>query len=119
MEPPTAPSLAVLDQSPIGAGFSPANALHASIELAQATEELGYIRCWTAEHHASPGFAGTAPEILAAILLARTRRMRVGTGWVLLPRYPPAKVAEVFGALASVFPGRVDLGVLSGEVVYG
>ncbi|MGV9918188.1 MsnO8 family LLM class oxidoreductase [Streptomyces cellulosae] len=111
MEPSTAPRLSVLDQSPVGSGFSPADALHSSVELAQAAEELGYVRYWTAEHHGSPGFAGTAPEILAAILLARTRRMRVGTGGVLLPRYPPAKVAEVFGVLTSVFPGRVDLGL--------
>jgi luciferase family oxidoreductase group 1 len=111
MAPSTALRLSVLDQSPIGAGFSSADALHASVELAQAAEEWGYVRYWTAEHHGSPGFAGTAPEILAAILLARTRRMRVGTGGVLLPRYPPAKVAEVFGVLASLFPGRVDLGL--------
>jgi luciferase family oxidoreductase group 1 len=106
-----APRLSVLDQSPVGAGFSPADSLRASVELAQAAEELGYVRYWTAEHHGSPGFAGCAPEILAAVLLGRTRRMRVGTGGVLLPRYSPAKVAEVFSVLASVFPGRVDLGL--------
>ena len=106
-----APRLSVLDQSPVGAGFSPADSLRASVELAQAADELGYVRYWTAEHHGSPGFAGCAPEILAAVLLGHTRRMRVGTGGVLLPRYSPAKVAEVFSVLASVFPGRVDLGL--------
>ncbi|MFJ9906155.1 LLM class flavin-dependent oxidoreductase [Streptomyces sp. NPDC101152] len=60
--------LSVLDQSPVGAGFSPADSLRASVELAQAAEELGYVRYWTAEHHGSPGFAGCAPEILAAVL---------------------------------------------------
>lgn len=109
--PGTTPRLSVLDQSPVGSGFSPADALQSSVELAQAAEEWGYVRHWTAEHHGSADFAGSAPEVLAAILLARTRRMRVGTGGVLLPRYPPAKVAEVFGVLASVFPGRVDMGL--------
>ncbi|MFJ9120323.1 LLM class flavin-dependent oxidoreductase [Streptomyces sp. NPDC102394] len=71
---------------------------------------MGYVCCWTAEHHGSPGFAGCAPEILTAVVLGRTRRMRVGTGGVLLPRYSPAKAAEVFSVPASVFPGRVDLG---------
>lgn len=64
-----------------------------------------------AEHHGSPGFAGSAPEVLAAVLPARTSRMRVGTGGVLLPRYSPVKVAEVFGVLASLYPDRVDLGL--------
>ncbi|HET9382792.1 MAG TPA: MsnO8 family LLM class oxidoreductase [Streptomyces sp.] len=111
MAPSSTPRLSVLDQSPIGAGFTAADALQASVDLAQAAEEWGYVRHWTAEHHYSPGFAGSAPEVLAAILLARTRRLRVGTGGVLLPRYPPDKVAEVFGVLASLFPGRVDLGL--------
>ncbi|MCL6673574.1 LLM class flavin-dependent oxidoreductase [Streptomyces panaciradicis] len=89
--PAPALRLSVLDQPPVGAGFPPADSLRASVELAQAAEELGYVRYWTAEHHGSPGFAGCAPEILAAVVLGRTRRMRVGTGGVLLPRYSPAK----------------------------
>ncbi|MFE2261033.1 MsnO8 family LLM class oxidoreductase [Streptomyces griseosporeus] len=105
------PRLSVLDQSPVGAGSTPADALAASVDLAQAAEEWGYVRHWVAEHHGSPGFAGSAPEILAAVLLARTRRMRVGTGGVLLPRYSPVKVAEVFSVLASLYPDRVDLGI--------
>ncbi|WP_405505778.1 MsnO8 family LLM class oxidoreductase [Streptomyces cyaneofuscatus] len=103
--------LSVLDQSPVGEGSSHADALLASVDLAQAAEEWGFARYWTAEHHASPGFAGSAPEILAAVLLARTSRMPVGTGGVLLPRYPPVKVAEVFAVLASLYPGRVDMGL--------
>ncbi|MEU5711800.1 LLM class flavin-dependent oxidoreductase [Streptomyces flaveolus] len=105
------PRLSVLDQSPVGAGFTPADALRASVDLAQAAEEWGFVRYWVAEHHGSPGFAGSAPEVLAAVLLARTGRMRVGTGGVLLPRYSPVKVAEVFGVLASLYPDRVDLGL--------
>ncbi|MFZ4273392.1 MsnO8 family LLM class oxidoreductase [Streptomyces arboris] len=103
--------LSVLDQSPVGEGSSHADALLSSVDLAQAAEEWGFARYWTAEHHGSPGFAGSAPEILAAVLLARTSRMPVGTGGVLLPRYPPAKVAEVFAVLASLYPGRVGMGL--------
>ncbi|MGK5449021.1 MsnO8 family LLM class oxidoreductase [Streptomyces radiopugnans] len=103
--------LSVLDQSPVGDGFSHADALSSSVDLARMAEELGFTRFWVAEHHGSPSFAGTAPEILAAVLLARTDRITIGTGGVLLPRYTPGKVAEVFGVLASLYPGRVDLGL--------
>lgn len=103
--------LSVLDQSPIGAGQSAAEALNATVELARTAEDAGYHRFWIAEHHGSAAFAGTAPEVLAGTLLARTRRIRVGSGGVLLPRYPPAKVAEVFRVLNALHPGRVDLGV--------
>ncbi|TDD83191.1 MsnO8 family LLM class oxidoreductase [Actinomadura rubrisoli] len=105
------PQLSVLDQSPVGEGFTHADALRSSVDLAQAAEEWGFVRYWVAEHHGSPGFASTAPEIMAAVLLTRTTRLTVGTGGVLLPLYPPAKVAEVFGVLASLYPGRVDLGL--------
>lgn len=107
----TTTRLSVLDQTPVGEDHTPDAALRASVELAGAAEEFGYTRYWVAEHHGSPGFAGSAPEILAGALLARTSRMRIGTGGVLLPRYDPAKVAEVFGVLGSLYPGRVDLGI--------
>lgn len=103
--------LSVLDQTPVGEGRSAADALGDSVELAESVDALGYTRYWVAEHHGSPGFAGTAPEILTGQLLARTRNLRVGPGGVLLPRYPAAKVAEVFNVLASLYPGRVDLGL--------
>ncbi|MFJ3635162.1 LLM class flavin-dependent oxidoreductase [Streptomyces sp. NPDC090112] len=103
--------LSVLDQTPVGEDHTPDQALRASVDLARAAEDLGYTRYWAAEHHGSPGFASSAPEILAGALLAHTSRMRIGTGGVLLPRYEPAKVAEVFGVLASLYPGRVDLGI--------
>jgi alkanesulfonate monooxygenase SsuD/methylene tetrahydromethanopterin reductase-like flavin-dependent oxidoreductase (luciferase family) len=109
--PFVAPRLSILDQSPIGEGSTAADALRASVELAEAADELGVTRYWVAEHHGSPGFAGTAPEILVPILLGATRRMRIGSGGVLLPRYPARKVAEVFSILADLYPGRVDLGL--------
>ncbi|GAA2745574.1 MULTISPECIES: MsnO8 family LLM class oxidoreductase [Kitasatospora] len=103
--------LSVLDQSPIPAGAGPADALRASVDLAREADRLGYHRYWVAEHHHSPSFAGTAPEIMVATLLENTRRLRVGSGGVLLPRYPALKVAEVFRVLAALHPGRVDLGI--------
>ncbi|MEU6862180.1 LLM class flavin-dependent oxidoreductase [Streptomyces sp. NPDC046876] len=103
--------LSVLDQTPVGEDHTPDQALRASVDLARAAEALGYTRYWAAEHHGSPGFASSAPEILAGALLAHTSRMRIGTGGVLLPRYDPGKVAEVFSVLASLYPGRVDLGI--------
>lgn len=107
----TVPRLSLLDQSPVGEGRTPAEALAATYELAATAEALGHHRFWVAEHHGSRAFAGTAPEVLAAGLLERTGRLRVGTGGVLLPRYSPRKVAEVFRLLAALHPGRVDLGV--------
>ncbi|WP_405010682.1 MsnO8 family LLM class oxidoreductase [Kitasatospora sp. NBC_01539] len=103
--------LSVLDQSPVSEGGTPADALQATLGLAAEADALGYHRYWVAEHHDSPSFAGTAPEILVAALLGRTRRLRVGSGGVLLPRYPAPKVAEVFRLLAGLHPGRVDLGL--------
>ncbi|CCB78497.1 MULTISPECIES: MsnO8 family LLM class oxidoreductase [Streptomycetaceae] len=103
--------LSVLDQTPVAEEGTAAGAVGASVELAQALDVLGFTRLWVAEHHHSPGFAGSAPEILAAVLLGRTRHLRIGTGGVLLPRYDPVKVAEVFKVLAAVYPGRIDLGL--------
>lgn len=103
--------LSVLDQSPIAAGTTPAQALANSIDLARHCEALGYGRYWVAEHHASPALAGSAPEILIAAIAAATRRMRIGSGGVMLPHYSPLKVAEQFSLLAGLHPGRIDLGV--------
>lgn len=105
------PALSILDQSPVGEGRGTAEALESSVVAARSAEHLGYLRYWVAEHHGSPGFAGAAPEVLAPVLLARTERIRIGTGGVLLPRYPALKVAEVFATLATLFPGRVDMGI--------
>ncbi|MFJ3308428.1 MsnO8 family LLM class oxidoreductase [Streptomyces sp. NPDC086549] len=103
--------LSILDQSPIPAGGAPAEALTATRQLARSADGLGYHRFWVAEHHGAASFAGTAPEIMVASLLEHTRRLRIGSGGVLLPRYEPLKVAEVFRVLGALHPGRVDLGI--------
>ena len=101
----------VLDKSPIRDGGTPEQALRDSLRLAQHAEHLGYHRYWFAEHHATPQLASPAPEVLAAWVLAQTARIRVGTGGVMLRHYAPYKVAETFNLLASLAPGRVDLGI--------
>ncbi len=103
--------LSILDQSPIISGHSPAQAIHATLELARAAERLGYHRYWLAEHHAMKGLADPCPEILLGQVAATTARIRVGTGGVLLPYYSPLKVAEVFRMYEALFPGRIDLGI--------
>jgi luciferase family oxidoreductase group 1 len=103
--------LSVLDQSPIPEGSSGAVALHNSIDLAQHCERLGYDRYWIAEHHATPGLASPAPEILIAAIAGATKRIRVGSGGIMLPHYSPVKVAEVFSMLAGLYPDRIDLGL--------
>jgi luciferase family oxidoreductase group 1 len=109
--PPTPYRLSLLDKSPIPPGASAAQALAHTVARAQRAEQLGYHRFWVAEHHGSALLAGSAPEVLVAHLLARTSRIRVGSGGVMLQHYSPYKVAEVFRVLASLAPGRVDLGV--------
>jgi luciferase family oxidoreductase group 1 len=108
---PPALTLSVLDQSPIRAGGTPAQAIAESVELARAAERLGYRRYWVAEHHASEGLAGTAPEILVARIAAATAAMRVGSGGVMLSHYSALKIAETFRVLEALYPGRIDLGV--------
>jgi luciferase family oxidoreductase group 1 len=103
--------LSVLDQSPIRKGGTPAQAIGETIELAKATERLGYQRYWLAEHHGSPGLAGTAPEVLIARIAAETSRMRIGSGGVMLSHYSALKVAENFRVLEALYPGRIDLGI--------
>ena len=103
--------LSVLDQSPAADGESAELALRHTIELAQQAEEWGYHRFWVAEHHGSNRNMGSSPEVLVSHLLARTGRIRVGSGGVMLQHYSPYKVAENFNVLASLAPGRVDLGI--------
>jgi len=103
--------VSVLDQSPISAGSSPAEALHRTIDLARLAEDLGYHRYWVAEHHGTPMLACASPEALIGPIGARTSRIRIGSGGVMLPHYSPLKVAETFSMLSGIFPGRVDLGV--------
>jgi luciferase family oxidoreductase group 1 len=103
--------LSVLDQSPIPAGGSAADAVRNTIALAQAAERCGYHRYWLAEHHASPALAGVSPEALIGPVALATSRIRVGSGGVMLPHYSPFKVAETFGLLDAIAPGRIDLGL--------
>lgn len=103
--------LSVLDQSPIPEGQTSADALRNTIELARACDALGFHRYWLAEHHASPGLAGVAPEALIGPVALATERIRVGSGGIMLPHYSPFKVAETFRMLAALAPGRIDLGL--------
>ena len=103
--------LSVLDQSPIRSGGTAADAIHETLELAQVCERLGYHRYWLAEHHSSRGLAGTSPEVLIGQVAARTSRIRVGSGGVMLSHYSALKVAEQFRVLETLFPGRIDLGI--------
>jgi luciferase family oxidoreductase group 1 len=104
-------SLSILDKSPIADGKSAHDALRFTVRLARRAEALGYKRYWIAEHHGAPGLASSAPEIVVSHLLAHTSRIRVGSGGVMLQHYSPFKVAETFRVLASLAPGRVDLGI--------
>jgi len=103
--------LGVLDQSPVRSGATPADAVHETLELAQAAERLGYHRYWLAEHHSTPGLAGASPEVLIGQVATRTSRIRVGSGGVMLTHQSPLKVAETFRMLETLFPGRIDLGI--------
>jgi len=103
--------LSVLDQSPIAEGDTAADALANTLDLARAADALGFDRYWLAEHHASPGIAGVAPEALIGPVALATKRIRVGSGGVMLPHYSPFKVAETFRMLAALAPGRIDLGL--------
>lgn len=105
------PILSVLDQSPIRSGGTAADAIHETLELAQAAERLGYHRYWLAEHHSTPSLAGSTPEVLIGQVAVRTSRIRVGSGGVMLSHYSALKVAENFRMLETLFPGRIDLGI--------
>jgi len=103
--------LSVIDQSPVAAGSTAAQALANSIELARLADRRGFRRYWVAEHHGTPTLASPAPEILIARLGAETSHIRVGSGGVMLPHYSPLKVAEQFRMLHALYPDRVDLGI--------
>jgi luciferase family oxidoreductase group 1 len=103
--------LSVLDLAPIPEGGTASGALRATIELAQRAEELGYQRFWVAEHHNMPGIASSAPPVLIGHLADATSRIRVGSGGVMLPNHVSLVVAEQFGMLEALHPGRIDLGI--------
>ncbi|MFL6017426.1 MAG: LLM class flavin-dependent oxidoreductase [Gaiellaceae bacterium] len=103
--------LSVLDQSPIPEGSTGSQALQNTLDLARAADRLGYHRYWVAEHHGGGMLAGPAPEVLIGPIASATRRIRVGSGGVMLPHYSPLKVAESFSLLSGLFPDRIDLGI--------
>lgn len=103
--------LSILDQAPITKGNRAADALQNAAELAILGDELGYHRMWMAEHHGTNHYASSAPEVTAAHLAAKTKKIRIGTGGVMMMHYSPLKLAEVFKTLSAFAPGRIDFGV--------
>ncbi|MGO4614286.1 LLM class flavin-dependent oxidoreductase [Nocardia sp. 2YAB30] len=101
----------VLDRSRVRRGQSHSAALWETVEFARLAEQWGYHRFWVSEHHSVPGVAGSAPTVLAAAAAAATARIRIGTGGVMLPNHQPLIVAEQFGVLESLYPGRIDMGL--------
>lgn len=108
---PTDVPISVLDLAPVASDSTETAALRNSIDLAQRTERLGYHRYWVAEHHNMPGIASSAPAVLLAHIAMATSTLRIGSGGVMLPNHPPLVVAEQFGMLEALHPGRVDLGI--------
>lgn len=101
----------LLDLSPIPEGRSAADALAGSVDLARAAEGFGYHRYWLVEHHNMPGIASAATAVVIGHVAAATRTMRIGAGGIMLPNHAPLVIAEQFGTLATLYPGRIDLGV--------
>jgi luciferase family oxidoreductase group 1 len=103
--------LSVLDVSPVPSGSSTAAALRNTLDLARLANELGYVRNWLAEHHNMALIASSSPEVMIGHVASVTKRIRVGSGGVMLPNHAPLKVAETFRVLAALHPGRIDLGI--------
>jgi luciferase family oxidoreductase group 1 len=103
--------LGVLDLAPVPDGSTAGDALRATIDLAKKTEDLGYTRFWVAEHHGMPGVASSSPPVLISHIADATRTIRVGSGGVMLPNHSSLVVAEQFGMLEALHPGRIDLGI--------
>ncbi len=101
----------VLDLSPVVAGGTPGGALRDSLALARHVEKLGYHRYWVAEHHNMVGIASAATSVVIGHIAAGTERIRVGSGGIMLANHAPLVIAEQFGTLESLFPGRIDLGL--------
>src|SRR3954463_7812774 len=103
--------LSVLDLAPIVEGASAAEAFRNTLDLARHAEQWGFRRYWLAEHHNMPGVASAATAVVIGHVAAGTSTIRVGAGGVMLPNHSPLVIAEQFGTLESLFPGRIDLGV--------
>jgi luciferase family oxidoreductase group 1 len=103
--------LSILDQAPVSSGKTAKEALMATVELAASADKLGYTRYWVAEHHDLAGLASPAPDMLLSLIGSRTERIRIGAGAVLLPHYKAFNIAERYNMLATLYPGRVDLGI--------
>jgi luciferase family oxidoreductase group 1 len=103
--------LSVLDIAPVMTGSAPARTLRNTVDLAQRVEQLGYRRYWLAEHHNTPNIASSAPAVLIGHIANVTSTIRVGAGGVMLPNHPALVVAEQFGTLEALYPGRIDLGI--------
>ncbi|RDS79537.1 LLM class flavin-dependent oxidoreductase [Dyella monticola] len=101
----------VLDLAPVTEGSTPVQAFANTLDLARWAEQLGYTRYWLAEHHNMPGIASAATAVLIGHVAGGTSRIRVGAGGIMLPNHAPLQVAEQFGTLASLYPGRIDLGL--------
>jgi len=103
--------LSVLDLSPVPSGSSSAEALRNTLDLAKLADELGYVRYWLAEHHNTPLIASSAPEVMIGHVAGVTKRIKVGSGGMMLPNHSPLKVAETFRMLEALYPGRINLGI--------
>jgi len=103
--------LSLLDLAIVGKGQTPADALASSVRLAQAAERLGVARIWYAEHHNMQSIASSAPAVLIAHIAAHTTTIRLGAGGVMLPNHSPLTIAEQYGTLATLHPGRIELGL--------
>src|ERR1700749_1731202 len=103
--------LSILDLAPIGRGETASQSFAASVALAQTAESLGYERVWYAEHHNMPGIASSATSVLIAHIGAHTQSIRLGAGGIMLPNHSPLVIAEQFGTLETLHPGRIDLGL--------
>lgn len=103
--------LSVLDLAPIPQGATPRDAFHTSLALARQAEALGYERYWLAEHHNMTGIASAATSVLIGYLAANTTTLHLGSGGIMLPNHAPLVIAEQFGTLESLYPGRIDLGL--------
>ncbi|MFN8022075.1 MAG: LLM class flavin-dependent oxidoreductase [Acidimicrobiales bacterium] len=103
--------LSILDLAPVSTGSTPADALRSSLDLARLADELGFGRYWVAEHHNMPGIASSSPAVLIAHIAQVTDRIKVGSGGVMLPNHSSLAIAEQFGMLEALHPGRIDLGI--------